>query len=1534
MDIENEPGESETKSKTNGGSSDEDTIDRVGLFCCRDCGEAFREEAAYLEHHHQHAQDNYTQLDGVNDTGEDGQRAQFCALCSLSFVELRDFHSHMVKHHGQAPEKESVAPINSGAIKQHVYECPDCGKSYGVIGHFLNHQRSHRQASKSVFHELEHLKKKSFKCETCGRTYSRASALDAHRRCHEGKLIKPRSRGAGDTPQTEEPIMEREHGENQTDDLPEKLFKCSCGKAFSTLSRLKTHQRFSRNSQCSPEKVKEKPKKRFHCNECKKNFNGHIAFVQHQRWHANRSADAAKKFPCEECGKVFMTLTFYYKHQRLVHSEQTPAKSFLHQVCQLQKKAFECKDCGLKFSRASALQSHQLHHTDVFRETEKEVKKPNSPPLQQKVLEGKGEEADHSVEENYSQDSLQTSMTEGDSFVNEIDEDAEGYETGDFNVEVISASESDEEEQLQDLNPDLELLCESDQEIKDELEIDTEVSPSSLVLKPEMDLKIVQIDLEQAEDQGTLEIMEVEDKTTPERFDCPECSRWFSSASSLRVHRMWHGLNKKKQWTRGQPTAVNVYTCDICGHETSNRVTHYNHLQKHKDRKPYKNTLYQAAGLEKRSFKCDECGKCFSRMSALISHQLHHPKRKPYPCPDCIMSYSHASGLYNHRKNCQARKKENDNVLVTKKVFNPKKTLLGPKIYHCEQCGKGFWSLGAYSHHKQSQTQCVDLRQRKDPEASLHSVNGHSRSNVKVACPVCGRKFRHRGIMKSHMRKHENGNHKCELCGRSFRLFSSLLRHQVVHSTQVLPPPIKSFQHQVEQVQKNTYSCPDCGKLFSRAKALQFHMKSHGYETGYSPSSPKSTVVLEELQCSTCLAHFNNKSSLRAHKKLCIKRDSQALDAVTKSSENNDTLGNVPKFQHRIKYCRESSAVGDLDVKGKGGSERVTADNETKNETDTGKLKMKNHTAAHNLENSSTTDLKYKCKECERSFSVVGALNFHKRIHLKGHKSKAKTKFPVSGILKKPKQEEQSKAQFYCSECGRRFTSNSALGTHKRWHTDKKFAGSLVKDDSNSVKNKTVDEGPFQCNKCGKCFFYLCVLRRHQLYYPPCQTKTEPQSDSTKSVENGSKSSYPEFSCPECKKSFVRGSLLAAHYESEHSNTLESVDSQEDKPQVSTVQAAKQADVNPDECEAISSAKLKSKNYQCPHCSMSFAKVRGLRAHKWQAHAKETTTKSNVPSSTSKDLVYVSSENNKKEDISTVKNNPTVKDKHIIAKKKSTVGKRRKKSRLNLPPLKSIPCLDCGKRYSSAGALYNHRKVCPELKQEGKEPKEEIQPPEAVAEVPPLLSRQTEHIAKCLFKCDKCGKAFQTVEQLATHKNQAKSRPYCCALCCHGYWTEAQLQQHLAWHDEVRRRLPIELRYRLSAAMTSRPPKPNSPSTDRKGNSSLSLTLNSSNRSQTSHKCQHCGKAFLSPTALQKHEAQHSNNGSYSCSICPRTFSEIQDLIDHHQECMGDYKGQSDAPAAVASGDTYGLTCLECGTSFRQEIELHQHYIEHARGAY
>lgn len=1244
-----------------------------------------------MEHRQQHP-GKHTLINDYTDNRTDAEGG----------VNDKIIQCQMEKKDGQNVSQEANTVEIS---KRHTFECSHCGKRYGMIGHFLNHQRKHIKAPKSLSQDLEDLKKKSFQCEFCGRNYSRASALEAHLRCHEEKLVKPRNRDLEESPVTEETVIESKLSKNQTLDNLDKPFMCACGKAFAAQMGLKTHQRFSRKSQCSPEEIMEKTKKsagEFSCSECKKTFNSNIAFLNHQRWHSNRSKNSSKRIACEECGKVFMTLTFYHRHQRLAHSSETPAKSFLHQVCQLQKKAFECKECGLKFSRASALHSHELHHTDIFEETK--VALPRSVLMnQQKSLE---RVTKTSVQEASRLTPYPVMAENVDA--NETDEE-ECYGPGDFNVQVISASES-EDESPQHANPDLELLCESDREAHDDV-----VSPGAGVSKPEMDLKIVQIDLNPADVEDAAVAKETEVKKPEEIFDCPECSLWFASAASLRIHRMWHAVRKRRQQTQGQ--SVTVYTHDTWGHDASSYAEHCSDTEQHKNVGTDHEALNQAEELGKK-LTCNECGKCFSRLTALVSHQLHHPKRKAFQCPDCMASYSHAATLFNHMKNCSSQKKENHSL--NKREYNPTKTLLGPKMFHCEQCGKAFWSLGAYSHHKQNQTQCADFRLRK----GLPPVNGYPRCGAKVACPVCGRKFRHKGIMALHMRKHENGDHRCEVCGRSFRLFSSLLRHQVVHSSQLLPPPVKSFQYQVEQVKKNTYSCPDCGKLFSRAKALQFHMKSHGYETGYSPSSLGSPVTPEDLQCATCLAHFNSKASLRAHQKLCFKKDVHIKQAVPEDNVDVHT-------QETVVHAKM-------------------------NEKDREGLKIENQTEAGSLENLSETEFKHKCQSWDKGFSAVGDLNMHERIHSEGGRSADKADLPV---LDRPN--------------------------------------------------------------------------------PPCQDRFDPE----------------KYSEPLINRDAV------TEAQNSHHLMVSVLDSADDQINEQTAADRGSGQV----------AAPKSKLYQCPLCSMAFAKPRGLRAHKWQAHSRRKKASSKAPLPAKNESVVSVTEGRNANDSNA--------ESDVLVVKSSSGDRGKKKAGSDPLPVQKEAT---AQRRSSAGAIADQKIEQDSLM--------EIRTPETTAEVPAPHAFLLGSSPRCFFRCNMCGKAFPTEEQLRIHKSKAKTRPYSCALCCQGFWTESQLSQHFIWHDEVRRRLPHEVRYRFSAAGTPKTTRPSTPPADGGGKPFSSSELNQEGQSLSSHKCQHCGKSFLSPTALEIHQSQYCNKDLYHCSICPRTFSEIQELISHHQECLANFE--------------------------------------------
>ncbi|XP_048008359.1 zinc finger protein 850 isoform X2 [Megalobrama amblycephala] len=1377
-------------------------------FRCEDCSEAFGNKEAYLEHRSEHIHDGPivcldtdSQWDDLLISTDGGRRTLFCALCGQKFSSSKGFFTHQLKHRNQVIKQGISDGFGEGAVRQKLFECKDCGKAYSTVGQCLNHQRSHKQASKSVFHQLAHLKKKSFQCPTCGRCYSRASALDAHRRCHEVKLVKSKScetekpLSLNDSPdQTEDNGTSSE----QTEEHEQKVFQCFCGKSFRTMCGLNTHQRFS--TSCSEGKVKEEIKHPFVCSECGKTFVSSVALLCHQRWHKRRAKLGCNGQPykCTECGKVFTSLTFYNKHQRLAHSEELPAKSFLHQVIQLKKKAFECPECGRRFSRASALQSHQLCHSDVFGDIIE--KKTEMTTAVQTVKTNQNDNSDsvafHSKEISHAQ-----VQKKDFNCTNTVEE----YEAIDVDYEIVHITASDDYENnsgsSQDQNPDLELVCESDQEEKDDLGFNlsqTAESTSSLQLNTEMDVRIVQIDYEHLNDEPLINA-ELVSKSRPQeaKYNCPHCDRKFVKALSLRCHILWHkGRMGKKSDRRHKfdvvtPTKKELLTCEVCGHESSSKGAHCFHMGKHEDKVAYKSISYQLENLQKNNIKCEECGMCFSRLSALHSHQQHHNrKKKSFACLQCDRSYATASGLFNHQKVCCGGGKDKKT-----KNFNPTKSLLGPKVYHCKKCGKGFWSLGAFCHHKQNHSECADVETR--PAGTADTENGHIRRKKR------GRRGGYRRVHPLNPKQ----EHKCEVCGKSYHMLACFLKHKLVHDAQGLQPAVKSFDYQVQQLKKNSYQCPDCEKVFSRAMALQFHMKSHGFETGLPLIDSDSS---ERPQCSTCYSFFASEVILQNHQKHCSKPEDIVECGVIEIEEQDVSSQKAEDFSATSRSANS-------------------------------KKEKKSH---------STSNLKYKCQDCSRSFSVIGALNFHKRIHRKGHQSKKLKSSPAKPLkLGKIKPEKcLAKSSFGCAECGRYFSTNSALGTHRRWHKDKKFARFLSK--TNKIRSKkSVDGGPYLCNLCGKGFFYLCVLRRHQLHHPSMEA--QPQKGQEVPESNG------VFTCPACQMSFSSGSLLTTHFADHHSKPTETTEklhseilsTEESGPSVKQLYTSKM--------DVAKLEKTKVQHHQCSHCAKSFLNIRGLRAHKWQKHHK--------------------------------------------------VSER---------PTASIEeCSAYAKPFASEGSL---RKTSN---------KKEQKP--STEEDPVQHSRNFE-LTKCFFKCDKCAKAFPSEEQLNAHKEVAKTRPHCCALCCRGYWTENQLQQHLAWHNEVRRRLPTELRYRLSASLAPGP-SDNQQALSHRSESIVKLPVALVSPQANTHKCQHCGKTFLSPRALQQHQTLHKNEEPYHCSLCSQTFSDIRNLIDHHQECLG-AKELKDSSSASEVRGAENLTCIECGISFKQETELHQHYIEHARG--
>ncbi|XP_069828840.1 zinc finger protein 850-like [Dendropsophus ebraccatus] len=329
-------------------------------FHCGECGKESKKSSDLVTHRRSHTAETYS-----------------CSLCGKCFTDESELVSHERLHIAENPyscsecgerfaQKAVLVKHQETHTGKRLYPCPECGKSFTSKLSLLTHARHHKREtlyscsecgkcfkrkSELVSHEAGHTREKSYSCRECGKCFTSKSLLVAHGRNHTrekqyscaecGNFFKSKSHLI---------IHERIH-------IGERPYACpECGKCFSKKSYLVAHTR---------RHTVEKPHS---CSECGKCFTNKLGLAVHGRIHTGE-----KPYVCSECGKCFKCKDQLLIHER-IHTEVNhlcsqcgksfSSKSVLvrHQIIHTGEKPYSCSECGKCFAYKSCLVTHQRVH--------------------------------------------------------------------------------------------------------------------------------------------------------------------------------------------------------------------------------------------------------------------------------------------------------------------------------------------------------------------------------------------------------------------------------------------------------------------------------------------------------------------------------------------------------------------------------------------------------------------------------------------------------------------------------------------------------------------------------------------------------------------------------------------------------------------------------------------------------------------------------------------------------------------------------------------------------------------------------------------------------------------------------------------------------------------------------------------------------------------------------------------------------------------------------------------------------------------
>ncbi|XP_069669460.1 zinc finger protein 665-like [Periplaneta americana] len=434
-------------------------------------------------------------------------------------------------------------------------------------------------------------------------------------------------------------------------------------------------------------------------------------------------------------------------------------------------------------------------------------------------------------------------------------------------------------------------------------------------------------------------------------------------------------------------------------------------------------------------FKCDICGKCFTESGSRKDHARQHTGEKPFVCLTCGKCFSKPRYLRSH-----ARKHT------------------GEKPYKCNICGKCFLELRTLKIHSRQHT-----------------------GEKPFKCDVCAKCFKQSEHLKTHARHHTGEKpFKCEICGKSFSQSGVLKRHIRLHkgekqvkSSRKFPMDVIKMEHEVDPLaidssEKADTEGPNLSLIDGTFEAItvkeevKWEVTSEEYEVLSTESILNSDLMEDGSGPEQSLSLEN--SAFR------IELNPQTDDRREDTLESNSTH-HTDEALFKCVICGEMLQTSHglkMHIRRRHGNRM---------------FKLQDHVP------SQTGETPFKCKLCGMSFSKVGNLRIHRRLHSNENRFKCDTcgkLFPSLGNLTDHIRSHTGEKPFKCDVCGKCYTQAGSLTKHLRVHTGVKpykcdECGKSFTNSTGLREHSRIHTGekPYTCKICGKCFSASSSFRYH-----------------------------------------------------------------------------------------------------------------------------------------------------------------------------------------------------------------------------------------------------------------------------------------------------------------------------------------------------------------------------------------------------------------------------------------------------------------------